>query len=120
MEMLVIGVVVIAAFAAVLIPLLRRRPGFGDESEFENIPPSANAAAMARPGKDAAPNAADADAGSLDSASADPLESEVQRYRAAMRAGTLCRKCGQANPADGIYCYECGERLPLADAKEFE
>jgi len=123
MEMLVIGIVALAAFAAVLIPLFRRRPGVGDESEFENIPPAASATASPRPDTAAgAPTGSgpDARARAADDASADPLEREVQRYRASMRAGTVCRKCGQANPTDSVFCYECGERLPLADAKEFE
>jgi hypothetical protein len=70
----------------------------------------------------------DASAGSADSAdssdtaamSDDELELEVQRYRAAMRAGTVCTKCGQANPADSSFCFDCGAALPLAEAREFE
>jgi hypothetical protein len=50
----------------------------------------------------------------------DELELEVQRYRAAMRAGTVCTKCGQANPADSSFCFDCGAALPLAEAREFE
>jgi hypothetical protein len=134
MEMLVIGLIAIAAFAAVLFPLFRRRPGFGDETEFENIPPARPEGRAARratdtpgAGADAAMRGTDAavpgaggpvpaDAGVGD----DALEAEVLRYREAMRAGTVCRKCGQANPGDSAYCFECGTRLPLADAKEFE
>ena len=129
MEMLIIGLIAIAAFAAVLFPLFRRRPGFGDETEFENVPP---ASTIERPstgavGTSAAPAAAApgeareaAVPAAADAADADPIEAEVMRYRAAVRAGTVCRKCGQANPADSLYCFECGARLPLADAKEFE
>lgn len=128
MEMLVIGLVALAAFAAVLIPLFRRRPGFGDEKEFENIPPAAaekasqfSAGKAAEPADDDRAEAAQLSAGeTADSAEEDGVEAEVLRYREAVRAGTVCRKCGQANPADSAYCYECGSRLPLADAKEFE
>lgn len=111
MEMLVIAVVALGAFALVLVPLFRRKPGIGDESEFENIPPAETAAASAEPVRPA-PAAA--------SAGDDELEAEVRRYREAVRAGTVCRKCGQANPPQSRYCYECGATLPLADAKEYE
>lgn len=124
MEMLVIGLIAVAAFAAVLFPLFRRRPGFGDETEFENIPP----ASTAEPPRGTAGAAAGAPAATHESAGTephaatgeDPIEAEVMRYREAVRAGTVCRKCGQANPADSLYCFDCGARLPLADAKEFE
>ncbi|HSK19776.1 MAG TPA: zinc ribbon domain-containing protein [Longimicrobiales bacterium] len=126
MEMLVIGLIAVAAFAAVLFPLFRRRPGFGDETEFENIPPASTvertAAGAAGTAADA-PRAAHGAAGGAapDAATGeDPIEAEVMRYREAVRAGTVCRKCGQANPADSLYCFECGARLPLADAREFE
>ena len=143
MEMLLVGLVALVAFAAVLFPLFRRKVGAGDEREFENVPPAHNVTSTVRPGIDtsatpapAAPNAAKAagtghgaggvpDAGAAAHAagaggSDRDVEAEVLRYRAAVRAGTVCRKCGQANPAASVYCYECGERLPLADAKEFE
>jgi ribosomal protein L40E len=123
MEMLVIGVVAIAAFAAVLLPLFRRRPGVGDETEFENIPPSESHMPARTPGSD---NAGGASAAPDDSnrplvrSDDDAVETEVMRYREAVRAGTVCRRCGQANPVGSAYCYECGARLPVADAKEFE
>lgn len=41
----------------------------------------------------------------------DDLEAEVSPYRAAVRAGTLCSKCGRANPAGSKYCLECGTKL---------
>jgi hypothetical protein len=131
MEMLVIGLIAIAAFAAVLIPLFRRRPGYGDESEFENIPaaPTEPPGAGSAPGtmppppgtaSSTSPTPRDSGAHDPPAASGDPVEAEVLRYREAVRAGTVCKKCGQANPADSQFCYECGARLPLADAKEFE
>ena len=105
MEMLIIGLIALVSFAAVLVPLMRRRSGAGDEHEFEGDPPA-----------DSAPPATDAGTASV----SDAIEAEILRYRAAVRAGTVCRKCGQANPAGSAYCYECGTRLPLADAKEYE
>ena len=108
MEMLIIGVVALAAFAAVLLPLFRRRPGVGDETEFENIPPASSGPAA--PAATASPP----------TEGDDDIEAEVMRYREAVRAGTVCRKCGQANPVGSAYCFECGARLPLADAREFE
>jgi hypothetical protein len=125
MEMLVIAVIALVAFAAVLVPLFRRRPGVGDDREFENIPQQA---ADTRATPSTAPGSADvgasvsAGAGGEAGAplSADELELEVQRYRTAVRAGTVCRKCGQANPAESMFCFDCGERLPRDEAKEFE
>jgi hypothetical protein len=129
MEMLVIGVITIVAFAAVLIPLFRRRPGAGDAREFEGAPDTAGDAASTGEGPaDVAANAAPATApASADTsvsdttgAGVDELELEVTRYRTAVRAGTVCRKCGQANPAESMFCFDCGERLPRDEAKEFE
>ncbi len=39
------------------------------------------------------------------------VESEVQRYRVALRAGTICTRCGQANPPGSRFCGECGRPL---------
>jgi ribosomal protein L40E len=49
-----------------------------------------------------------------------PVEDEIARYRTAVRADTLCSRCGQANPADAKYCHECGRSLPRVDAQEFD
>lgn len=119
MEMLVIAVIAVVAFAAVLVPLFRRRPGYGDEREFENIPSALPATQKSEPTSPAAEptTPADVDAAATDD---DELELEVKRYRAAVRAHTVCSKCGQANPADSSFCFECGAALPRADAREFE
>jgi len=104
MEMLVIAVVVVLSFAGVLVPLMRRgRSGEADDHEFAGD----TASPVAPVSRDPA-------------LTNDEVEREVQRYRTAVRAGTVCRKCGQANPADSLFCFECGAQLPLADAKEFE
>jgi hypothetical protein len=141
--MMIIAVVAIVAFAAVLIPLFRRRVPGADSSEFEGdtsaappSPPSPRTSPDAAPAVDAthgggvvpptpAASASPVDpaepaGGPADAATADELELEVQRYRAALRAGTVCNKCGQANPAESKFCFDCGTALPLAEAREFE
>lgn len=100
MEMLIIALVVIIAFVGVLIPLMRKRPAAADDREFARDP--------------------EPPASVPDAVADDEVEREIERYRTAVRAGTVCRRCGQANPADSAFCFECGARLPLADAKEFE
>ena len=35
---------------------------------------------------------------------------------AALRAGTVCRRCGRANPSGSAFCAECGRRLRSARA----
>lgn len=44
------------------------------------------------------------------------IEREVRRYRAAVRAGTVCARCAQANPAGSRYCYDCGRRIASGQA----
>jgi hypothetical protein len=44
------------------------------------------------------------------------LRSEVDGYRQALRAGTLCDRCGQANEPGSRFCGECGR--PLAGAAQ--
>jgi hypothetical protein len=61
-----------------------------------------------------------ADVPDASAGSDDELELEIRRYRTALRAGTVCGKCGQANPADSAFCFDCGERLPLSESREFE
>jgi cell division septation protein DedD len=137
MEMLIIAVVAIVAFAAVLIPLFRRRPDEHEAAEFDAggearsarpteevdvVPPMAAGPATpvaAGIGADAAA-AHTSDAAPAEAAAEDDVEIEVQRYRAALRAGTLCSKCGQANPAESKFCFDCGAALPLTEAREFD
>jgi hypothetical protein len=98
-EILVIVIVAAAAVAAVFYPLLSRRGSApsGDIDPLERASPIA-APAAARP----VPASALAD---------DELEAEVHRYRDALRAGTVCEYCRQANPPASRFCYECGQRL---------
>ena len=39
------------------------------------------------------------------------LEVDVERYRSALRAGTVCGQCSEANEAGSSYCRECGARV---------
>ena len=39
------------------------------------------------------------------------VEEEVVRYREALRAGTICARCGQANPTGSRFCGDCGRPL---------
>ena len=85
MEVVIIVLLAVAAFALILVPLLRGG--------------SANV---------------------TDASSDAPVEQEVERYRAALRADTVCKRCGQANPPGSRFCYECGRRLATTDAEEFD
>ncbi len=85
MEALIVGALVIVAFAAILTPVLRGGTR-----------------------------------GDTDAASDATVEEEVLRYREAVRAGTVCKRCGQANPTAARFCYECGRPLAAVDNEEFE
>ena len=39
------------------------------------------------------------------------IEKEVQRYRAAIKAKTLCERCLTPNPPKSNYCSECGKAI---------
>jgi hypothetical protein len=147
MEMLIIAAVALIAFAAVLVPLFRRG-GRGTANEFEGdvdsrigttpdrgvvpadatpmdpagtVSPVTPEPPVARPATSAgAQPAAPPQPGGDGPRTADEVELEVQRYRAALRAGTVCTKCGQANPADSRFCFDCGTQLPLTEAREFD
>lgn len=41
----------------------------------------------------------------------DEIKKEVQRYRAAIEARTLCERCLTANPPKSNFCSECGRAL---------
>ncbi|MEJ2215117.1 MAG: zinc ribbon domain-containing protein [Gemmatimonadota bacterium] len=77
MEILVIGILVVLAAAAVIIPLVRPAPGTMDEAT---------------------------------------LDAEVKRYRKALREGTVCDQCLEANEPGARYCANCG--APLSAAQE--
>jgi hypothetical protein len=183
MELMIIAIVVIVAFAAVLLPLLRRPAHGTAPDEFQGDPTSGSghepdrqtrtpataatpattatpitAAELAAPAKPATPaqpitaatlatpaqpitpaepadSTAPPPAATLHESAPEPpdtgtrppedpalddIEREVQRYRVALRAGTICTKCGQANPEDSRFCFDCGTALPLTEAREFD
>ncbi len=39
------------------------------------------------------------------------IRQEIDRYRSAIKAKTLCERCLSANPARSNYCSECGSAL---------
>lgn len=39
------------------------------------------------------------------------LEADIQRYRKALKAGTVCPRCRHANAADARFCTDCGRDL---------
>lgn len=49
---------------------------------------------------------------------ADDLEREIAAYRAALRAGTLCGRCGSPNPEGALFCAACGIRLESERGEE--
>jgi hypothetical protein len=120
MEIAVIIVLGIVAFAFVLYPLFRNGPGgAADAREFEVAPPSPQVPAAAADAEE------EAGVGELQPAAPgtapetdpeDAVAREVSRYRAALRAGTICPRCAQANPAGSHFCFECGSVLAGAEA----
>lgn len=44
------------------------------------------------------------------------IEADVGRYREALRAGTVCTRCREANPPGSRFCADCGRPLPNANA----
>lgn len=118
-----IVIVAAAAVAAVFYPLLTRRgtaasgdldlperpapaegraPRTVDEPRAADTGPSPSAPSAPTAAAPPRPRAARAD---------DELEAEVLRYRDALRAGTVCEYCRQANPPGSRFCFECGQRL---------
>lgn len=89
MELLVVILIAGAAVAAVLVPLVRRGPVHDAELD----PPAPDAALRPPP---------------------EEVEARIARYRDALRDGTVCRRCGRANPRGSRFCAECGRRLPAA------
>lgn len=84
------------ALGAVLYPVIRGTPAPG------------RLAGAAAAGRDARGNPPRNSPSPLDD---DALDAEVSRYREAIRAGSLCHRCSQANPRGSRFCAECGGRL---------
>jgi hypothetical protein len=113
MEVAIIVLLVLAALAAVLYPILtgRSRPA---------PPPEVAQRARARPrqaggaaARERGPAGGSSAAAPASAADAD-TEAEVRRYRVALRAGTLCRRCAEANEPGARFCTRCGKPLPAA------
>lgn len=49
---------------------------------------------------------------------ADDLEREIAAYRTALRAGTLCDRCGSPNVGAALFCGSCGMRLEKERGEE--
>ena len=118
METIIIAILGLVVIAAVAIPLVRGgRGGHHDAREYA-VEPGATTSPVGTSAAAPLP----ADAGVFPPPTPrDDIEAEVARYRAAVAAGTVCRRCGEANAADAKYCADCGKRLPAAseDAQEF-
>jgi hypothetical protein len=90
MDLVIIIVLGLAACAAVAVPFFRRH----------HVELLADPAAA--PGVDAQPPNPTALA---------ELEEEIAHYRTALRAGTICDRCGRANREASRFCAECGRPL---------
>jgi hypothetical protein len=86
METLIVLLIAAGGVATVIVPLARGG----------NTPTRATAAG---------PQFADDDA----------IDAEVERYRAALRAGTLCGNCRFPNPDGSHFCADCGRPLGAAE-----
>jgi hypothetical protein len=94
MELVLVLLLGIAAVSAVFYPLVRR----GSADPVTSPSARGRAAGGTAPQED-------------DQAFHSRLEAEVARYRQAIRAGALCRRCHEANPRGSRFCAECGRRL---------
>jgi hypothetical protein len=96
-----------------------------DQGDYEGLRGELAAEALAALNAQDALNTAgqqrDAGTGSSDARLArslerDDLEAEIARFRAALREGTACAACGEANPAGSRFCGSCGHALPGASS----
>lgn len=85
MDWVLIGVLAVLTALFVLYPLLQRTTAYYD---WDGTGEAARRAGRMR-----------------------EIEGEVQRYREALRSGTLCRHCQQANPSGSRFCGDCGRPL---------
>ena len=111
MEIVILAVLAVLVIGAVVWPIVRRNSGdYADAREYAvgSAPPAAPPTPAVAPAGPEQPLSSD-----------DALEVEVLRFREALVAGTLCARCGEANPADAKYCSDCGKPLPASDTQEF-
>ena len=117
METIIIAILGVVVIAAVAVPLLRGgRGGHHDAREYE-----VHAGTSTSPAGDVVPAAFPADRTFTEAGGDGAIEAEVARYRAAVAAGTVCARCGEANAPGARYCGDCGKPLSAAneDAREF-
>jgi len=100
MEPIILGLLSVGTAVIVLRPLVRSAWNGYDWDGKRSALPDGAAASGSTP-------AADGDGG---------LRAEVDRYREALRAGTLCDRCGHANASGSHFCAECGR--PLAGTRQ--
>ncbi len=91
MEIIIVVLVGVAAVALVMVPLLRSDRVAQDSGDMEPLPGSDASDAMSSPDE--------------------YVREEVQLYRDALRAGTVCDRCLQANPDGSRFCSACGRQL---------
>lgn len=93
-----------------------------DQGDYEGLRGELAAEALAALDAEAAGTPAGEAAGAVSGArmarsrERDDLEGEIARFRAALREGTACPECGEANPAGSRFCGGCGRALPGASA----
>jgi hypothetical protein len=92
MEPIILGLLSLGTAIIVLRPLFSSA---WNGYDWDGTRAAASDAAAAAPGGNAEPG----------------LRAEVDRYREAIRAGTLCDRCGHANAPGSRFCAECGRPL---------
>lgn len=141
MQYVIVAILVLAALALVILPLVRAPHGVGagdidipdaqpaleEPAPREQPSPRPAMAPVSAPlplgegGTEELPQAAPppaAPARPLGAASADAAtEQEILRFREALRARTICPACSTANPPGSKFCRECGEALVVAGAR---
>jgi hypothetical protein len=110
MDAVIIVLLVFAALAAVLYPIFRAR---------QESPGARTGVRRGRPRAPAARRRATHAAAVASPAPAVPgdVAAEVARYRDALRAGTLCHRCAEANDAGSRFCARCGGALAPEQAE---
>jgi len=139
MQYIIVAILVVAAVALVILPLVRtpRDAGAGDIDAPEPqrrreevaprqppapgpaLPPSAAPQPPGESGAEELPTEAPPPAAPARplGAAADPAtEQEILRYREALRARTICPACSSANAPGSKFCRECGEGLVVGGA----
>jgi ribosomal protein L40E len=125
MEIVILALLAILIVGAVIAPFFRGGGGHHADAAEYAVEPTSPAPRPPAAAGSPAPTATVATAPAADSSVAgemsgeDELEAEIARYRDAIEAGTVCGRCGEANPADARFCRDCGKALPASDAQEF-